>query len=311
MNADDQADAEERYPERRVGIVGLGELGCVLAGELVRVGCEIVCLDVREPIPHIEERVSGLAIELVQDPVSFASGLDAVFVTAAGPTVFDIASLVVPSLQPGTVYVDCATKSVTIRDSIAKLCVRYGLPFVDLAVVDSVAVGNRPIHVLVSGPGAGFAVSALDGTRFVSNVLDDTRAVSAEVRMCRTIFTKGLAALLLETLAVAEQFNASDIIKENLTRVLARDFELLCDINVGTMIIHGVRRAAETASAAEQAAMVLGGAPMSNAVAEVYATIAQKLSGLLPTPNTNPAGPSSSTVVEQALAQGFFRSFAP
>ena len=259
-----------------IGIVGLGEFGTALARELVQEGHQVCCCDPRPGTSKVVDRATEIGIPVYRSPDGFASRVSEVFVTVTADRSLDVVQDLSVALIPGTVYVDCATKSPKTRDSVRRIAESASLSFVDAALLDSVRISGRPVHMVVSGPGAEEAAKSLAGSRFVPEVLGD-RCVSAELKLCRSIFTKGQEVLLIETLAVGEALGVRDIVFKSLERVIDRDLRSTCEVTVGSTLRHARRRASEMGAASALAAELLGSAPLTEAVARVFDVVAREV----------------------------------
>lgn len=185
-----------------------------------------------------------------------------------------MAALVTPSLPRGTLYLDFSAKSPKVRDAILAQCVRFGLSFGDVAIADPIETPDRPVELLISGS-ASLAVNDLFvGTRFSLRILNAHRPISTEVKLLRSTFTKGLEALLIETLIAAQRYGARTEIQRSLSIFLQNGFDRISSILVGTSVRHAKRRAEEMSDAADFVTATLGGAPMTSAAAALLQRLA-------------------------------------
>jgi 3-hydroxyisobutyrate dehydrogenase-like beta-hydroxyacid dehydrogenase len=156
-----------------------------------------------------------------------------------------------------------------VRDAIAALCADAGARFADVSILDTVTWIDRTIELLVSGPGAMLIGDVLAGTRLSPVVIDDARPVSTEVKLMRSVFTKGLEALLLETLAGAESFGIRSDVERSVLRFMQEPFDRIIELLVGSSVKHAERRANETHDVLEFVSGSLGSAPMTAAAARI------------------------------------------
>jgi 3-hydroxyisobutyrate dehydrogenase-like beta-hydroxyacid dehydrogenase len=190
------------------------------------------------------------------------------------------------------VFADFSTRSVAVRDRIADRMDAAGVRYADAAIVDSVHQEGTPVNVLASGRGASELEALLRPTRFRTRVLEEGAAGATEVKLCRSGFTKGMAALLVETLLAAQRSGVSEIAQETIAVSLAVPFEELVQSLVGNALRHARRRAEEMTYVVEFVARYLEHAPMTGAASEVLAA----LSSL---PNGRRAEPSVAAVLSQ------------
>jgi hypothetical protein len=210
----------------------------------------------------------------VSDSTTFGRAVDIVAVVVPSSSAANIAELVVPHLRRDAIYSDWTAKSPKVRDQIAALCAAHGHAFADVAIVDTVAWGEHPVELLVSGRGAVSLAEALLGSRFRPVIVNDSVACSSEIKLCRSVFTKGLSALLLETLVAAKRLGVTDVVADGIGRFVDEGFPRVCELLVGSAVQHGHRRADEAEAMAAFVADTLGTAPMSVACRDVLSAVA-------------------------------------
>ena len=251
-----------------VGIVGFGEVGTALATDLLSAGRAVRCLDTRLG-SATGVRARELGIEVDTSPRIFGSHVAAVLITVPGRSSIDVASMLTPSLAPGTPYFDFTAKPPSARDTILALCDEQRLSFADVAMVDPIEASVSTVELLVSGTASSSAPGLFDGTRFRVRILDPARPVSTEVKLIRSVFTKGLEALLIETLSAADRWGARAEIHRSLATFMQRDFDQVMTILVGSAIRHARRRAEEMDDAAVLVVEALGSSTMTSATADL------------------------------------------
>lgn len=253
---------------RQVGLVGVGEVGSVVVRELLSVDRWPVCFDSR-PEEITDSAARELGIELYKSIGDFAAAVDVVIVTVVGRESLHVAHEVVPALRSGTLYADWTTTSPAVRDAIAAVCAECDVRFADVSILDTVTWIDRSIELLVSGPGASGLSAVLDGTRLIPRVIDDERPVSTEVKLLRSVFTKGLEALLLETLGAAQALGIRPEVERSVLRFMSEDFDRIIDLLVGSSMRHAERRANEVHDVLELLLERVGGAPMTSGAARL------------------------------------------
>jgi 3-hydroxyisobutyrate dehydrogenase len=283
----------------RIGLVGVGEVGSVVADELLGVGRRPCCFDSR-PGEITDPAARRLGLELYRSAAEFGANVDAVIVTVIGRASPDVAREVVPHLAPGTLYSDWATTSPGARDGVAALCDETGVRFADVSILDTVTWIDRPIELLTSGPGATLLPAVLDGTRLSPKVIDEERPVSTEVKLMRSVFTKGLEALLLETLGGAAQLGIRGEVEQSILRFMQEDFTRVIALLVGSSMKHAERRANEVHDVQEFITRSLGGAPMTAGAVQILDGLVA-LNDAHPEPPPDDAGAVLARVVSERL----------
>lgn len=259
---------------RNVGIIGLGEVGQAIAEELTVAGNRLRVYDARPGGRTAAEAANKLGIGIYSQPTEFCNGLDVLVVAVPGPEVLPVAEKLITSLSPQTAYLDVSTKSIADRDRSVALATSCSIGYSDVTIVDPVA--GPEVSVLASGPAARVTADLLASTRFRVRVLDEHRTVSTEVKLCRSILTKGLSALLLESLTAAYRLGIQDTVAQSFATTLSLPFgEILASL-VGSAPHHATRRAREMDSVKEFVETVLVRTPMTTSASTLLTRVARE-----------------------------------
>ncbi len=254
--------------------MGLGEAGSAIAEALHRAGHAVCCFDDRTASTTVA-RSGRLGITCHTASSPFSAAVELVLVTVQASAAEGLAARLVPELRAGTIYADCTAKSVETRNAIARRCANHRLAFCDIAIADTVSWPDRTVDFLASGGGTGVVAALFAETRFLVRVIDADRPVSAELKLLRSAYTKGLTALILETLCAAEKCGARSEIQRSVTAFMQEDFSRIAELLAGSSIKHSRRRADEMSDARRLLNGLLGYAPMTTATSAVLEGIAQ------------------------------------
>ena len=208
-----------------VAFIGFGEVAASFAKALVERDVEVRAYDVLFEQPEGRERLEGRAAGA---PVAFLplaaaiEGAHFVFSTVTTTVAEKAARSCVPHLRPGQVYLDFNATEPSLKGEIARIIGPSGAEFVEGAVLGAVGVTGARTEILLGGPHAERAARAL-----ADQVGLNVRFYSAEIgrastfKMLRSVFSKGLEALLLEFLVAGERAG----IREDLWREVTDLFE--------------------------------------------------------------------------------------
>lgn len=155
-----------------------------------------------------------------------------------------------------------------------------------MAIADPILPAERSVELLISGTASSASGDLFANTRFRSRILDLRTPISTEVKLLRSVFTKGLEALLIETLTAADRYGARAETHRSLSIFMQNDFDELLRILVGTAMRHARRRAEEMDEAAGLVAEALGISTMTSATAAVL----HSLANLVDASRSEPAG---------------------
>jgi 3-hydroxyisobutyrate dehydrogenase-like beta-hydroxyacid dehydrogenase len=219
-------------------VVGHGSVGSFIAGRLARQGLPVAVLD---PAPRV-------AIDPLQvaDLDRLRGRVD--YVVSCVPP--DVAHEV-PALVDGAVRPDGIVFEWNSISPAEKRSIRDALPVatIDVALLDSLdAAGERP-NLAVSGSEAETAARLLTGQGFQVEVVGDDVGQAASIKYLRSVFMKGLEALVLEYVSLASLVDDRDVVRESLAGNLGHEFVAFMDVLVATNRLHAERRGHELAQA--------------------------------------------------------------
>jgi len=133
----------------RVGVIGLGHMGCRVAQRLLEAGHDVEGWDRKAPI------VSELArVQLAESPAALASRVDALFTVLADDeavrsVVLDDA--VLSSLREGALYADLSTTSPGLAEELAEAGREAGVDVLDVEMSGSTPQAEEGALVLLVG----------------------------------------------------------------------------------------------------------------------------------------------------------------
>jgi len=133
----------------RVGVVGLGNIGGGVAGNLVAAGHDVIVSDIDQ------SRVDALLAEgAAAGTVADAAAGDAVFTSLPGPVQLKAVGLesdgIVANLKPDCTWIELSTNDATTARGLHEACTRVGARFIDAPVSggpEGAAAGTLSIFV--------------------------------------------------------------------------------------------------------------------------------------------------------------------
>lgn len=212
-----------------VAFIGFGEVASRFAEALQAGGAQVcaydVLLDAADGQRRLGERVRGSAPSFLplRDCVERA---EVVLSTVTTDVALAAANQCVPHLHPGQAYVDLNATSPTMKRDMAALVSRTGADFVEGAILPAVGVMGAKSQVLVCGDKAAATAATLNalGLNFKDYGPDIGKASS--FKMLRSVFSKGLEALLVECLLAGRRAGvADDLWREIVATLDAASFE--------------------------------------------------------------------------------------
>ncbi len=194
----------------RIAVIGLGEAGSLYARGLQSAGARVRGYD-----PYVRATAD---IEQCDDPADAVDGADVVLSLVWARTALAAAEQVLPLLQPGAVYADLNTAAREVKERVAGLGTTHRIPVADVAVLAPVPRAAERTALLASGDGAARFAAALTPLGVPVELLAGPAGDAAERKLLRSVFMKGLAALVIESLEAARGTGAEAWLREQMAR---------------------------------------------------------------------------------------------
>jgi 3-hydroxyisobutyrate dehydrogenase-like beta-hydroxyacid dehydrogenase len=234
-------------PARRaihVAVLGLGEAGTAFAVDLVALGVPTAGWD---PVPG--RSVPGL--RRAEDAAGAVAGADVVLSLNSSASALAAAEAAAPALRSGSLFADLNTTGIATKQKIAAVVRPTGASFADVALLAPVPGRGIRTPALASGDGAARYAEILGPLGAPVDVVGPEPGAAAARKLLRSVFMKGLAASVLESLAAAEAAGHADWLREDIAATLRDADESLVTRLVEGSNQHAVRRVAEMEAAAE------------------------------------------------------------
>jgi 3-hydroxyisobutyrate dehydrogenase-like beta-hydroxyacid dehydrogenase len=243
-----------------VALLGLGEAGSAIAGDLVAAGASVRGFD-----PAGGEGIEG--VERAADACAAVAGSDVVLSVNAAGAAIEAAGSAAAGLRAGQVYADLNSSGAALKRAVAQVVSPTGAAFADVALMGMVPRDGLRTPALVSGPGAEAFAQRLRPLGMPVEVLGAEPGAAAARKLLRSVFMKGLAATCLESLRAARAAGCEDWMREEIEALLIGADAALLERLVTGSERHATRRIGEVRDAHELLAE-LGVAPRVTAAAE-------------------------------------------
>jgi 3-hydroxyisobutyrate dehydrogenase-like beta-hydroxyacid dehydrogenase len=193
----------------RVAFIGYGEVASAFSAALAARGVEVSAYDVlleqAGGIEKLKERTNGTNINFCT-LADALRGSPFVLSTVTTSVACEAARRCAPLLAAGQTYVDLNATDPGIKLEIERIISPSGAAFVEGAVLGAVGVTGAKTEILLGGLHGRQAEVELAGklglnVRFYSEEIGK----ASMFKMLRSVFSKGLEALLIEFLAAGER----------------------------------------------------------------------------------------------------------
>lgn len=210
----------------RLAFIGFGEVASAFSAALSARGAEITAYDIligqAEGIDRLKARSAGTKVAFC-GLAKALSGAQYVLSTVTTSVAREAAQQCVPYLGVAQTYVDMNATDPGVKLEIERIITPSGAAFVEGAVLGAVGVTGAKTEILLGGPHGRRAERELGGelglnVRFYS---DDIGKASM-FKMLRSVFSKGMEALLIEFLVAGERAGIRDDLWREVTELFAQ-----------------------------------------------------------------------------------------
>jgi 3-hydroxyisobutyrate dehydrogenase-like beta-hydroxyacid dehydrogenase len=240
----------------RIGLVGYGEVGRILAEDLrtrggVRIGAYDIKLGTAQEGPLVAHAAQH-GVHLAASHEALAADADLVLSAVTASQTVAVADAWAPAIRPGTWFLDFNSASPGAKIRAAALIDGAGGRFVEGAVMTSVPPYRIRVPLLLGGPHAEELKSLLDELGFVARVGSEKLGVASATKMCRSVMIKGLEAMVIESFTTARAYGVEAAVLASLAETFPGiDWERQGAYFFQRVIQHGRRRAEEMREAAQ------------------------------------------------------------
>jgi len=245
---------------RRIALIGLGEVGQVLAQDLHAVdGVELAAWDRLFPVAGSEPQRAAAALRFLGTSGSMAEAVRGCALVICAVTAAECraaAEEAAAALSPGAFYLDLNSASPRTKTQAARSIEAAGGRYVEAAVMSPITPKRIAAPIWLGGPHARGFLPVMQSLGFAgAGVCSDTLGAASAAKMCRSVVVKGMEALLAEALLSARRYGVEEFVLASLADLFpADDWRKLARYMISRSLLHGRRRAEEMREAARTVA---------------------------------------------------------
>jgi 3-hydroxyisobutyrate dehydrogenase-like beta-hydroxyacid dehydrogenase len=198
----------------RIAFVGFGEVATAFSTALAARGAEIAAFDANPERTKVRSLAEALR------------GADYVFSTVTTSVARQAAGQCAAHLRRGQTYLDLNATEPRLKAEIGRVVSPSGAAFVEGALLGAVGVTGAKTEILLGGPHAKRAERELIDLGLNVRFYSEEIGKASMFKMLRSVFSKGMEALLIEFLAAGERAGVrSDLWSEVTTLFATQGFE--------------------------------------------------------------------------------------
>jgi 3-hydroxyisobutyrate dehydrogenase-like beta-hydroxyacid dehydrogenase len=237
----------------RLGFVGFGEAAFEMATGLNVHGLEkIVAYDalwdhpVYGKLVHERAERAQVKLESSLERLLTLEDINILIVAVPANKAYEVSELLKPYIKNNLVYIDVSASNPNVKRNINDNIKEKGAHFVDAAMMGPLPVYKHKVPILASGEGTDTFIDLMSLYGMNITKVSENPGEASAVKLIRSIFMKGLPALLLEMLEAASEFNVEERVINSISETMnAKTFEETMNRLVTGTSIHALRRSIE------------------------------------------------------------------
>jgi 3-hydroxyisobutyrate dehydrogenase-like beta-hydroxyacid dehydrogenase len=235
----------------KIGFIGFGEAAFNIALGLGSEGItDIVAYDVMmQDVTMgklVRSRAKEAKVELIHDARALAKRVDVIFAAVPSSFALDVCSEIENEINSDKLYVDVSASTPTVKQQIWETVRGTGVQFVDAAMLGSLPKDKHKVPITASGNGAKQFHDMMTPFGMKITLAGDKAGAASAIKLVRSVFMKGVAALMIEMLQASDAYGVSDEVIASVGESMDESsFTSNLDRLVTGSAIHCQRRAAE------------------------------------------------------------------
>ena len=239
----------------RIGLVGYGEVGRILAEDLRAQGLAVSAFDIQlgsATDAPLRDHAAKHGVALLASHAALAAGADFIVSAVTASQAVPVAQACAGSVRSGAWFLDFNSASPGAKQRAAALIDGAGARYVEGAVMTSIPPYRIKVPLLLGGAHAPTLAPQLTALGFAPTVASEKLGVASATKMCRSVMIKGLEAMVIESFTTARAYGVEDAVLASLKETFPGiDWEQQAAYFFQRVIQHGRRRSEELREVAE------------------------------------------------------------
>jgi 3-hydroxyisobutyrate dehydrogenase-like beta-hydroxyacid dehydrogenase len=232
----------------RIGLIGYGEVGRILAEDLRQRGVFVSACDIKlgsdEQTPLVDH-AQHIGVDLYASHAALAHVSDLLICAVTADQTLAAVKACESNLFD-TLFLDLNSASPWVKRRAGEYVEKAGGRYLEGAVMTSLPPHRIAVPMLLGGPYAKDQLDTLTRLGFSPKVVDGDTGQASATKMCRSIMIKGLEAILIESLSSARHYGVESAVLDSLKETFPGiDWEKQATYMFSRVIAHGRRRAEE------------------------------------------------------------------
>lgn len=202
--------------EKKLGMLGFGEAAQNIVDGLIKDGYNtpnIIAYDLN--YSFLSKKAEDLKIKLYNDLDQFLKNVDFLIVLLPCSVVLQVAQNIIKKIKPDCAYLDLSTSYPEDQNEIEKMSFRRNINYCDGAILGSLAKFKHQAPIVISGKKAEIFKEYLGQWNMNITIVGERAGQASAIKLCRSIYSKGTQALLVELIKATEHYEVTDIVLDS------------------------------------------------------------------------------------------------
>ena len=235
----------------KIGFLGFGEAAYSISLGLKQNGiADISAYDAMEDCGEfgqlVRKRAQESGVVLKSRPCEVVKEAELLFAAVPSSNTVGLCESICNDLRPGQLYVDVSASTPESKKKIGDMLNKTGALFTDAAMMGSLPQDKHRVPIFASGDGAKVFRKLMEPYGMRITCVDGGAGAASAIKLIRSIYMKGIAALMIEMLQAADAYQVADEVVQSIGKSMdgIAFSEHLDRLVIGTAI-HAQRRSKE------------------------------------------------------------------
>ena len=240
-----------------MGFLGFGEVGYYMSKGLKQNGFgRIAAFDKGHAmaalfVATIASRAEEAGVDLLPSMAGLLKQSDVVISALPAKYTMDAAREALGYEIAARLFVDVSTAKPEVKKELEQLFAKKGIDFADGAMLGPLPTYGHTVPILASGKGAASWAEMMNPWGMKIELTEGAAGTASSIKLIRSVFMKGLEALLVETFLFAKKSGAEELVLNSISETLKVPFRDTAKRMIAADLVHAERRSFEVGESIE------------------------------------------------------------
>ncbi len=240
-----------------MGFLGFGEVGYYMSKGLKQSGFgRIAAFDKGHAdggpfAATIASRAEEAGVDLLPSLAELLKQSDIVISALPAKFTLDAAKEALKCEISARLFVDVSTAKPAVKKEIEELFAARGIKFADGAMLGPLPNYSHTVPILASGRGAAEWAELMTPWGMKIELTEGPAGTASSIKLVRSVFMKGLEALLVEAFLFARKSGAEELVLNSISETLKGPFQNTAQRMIAADLVHAERRSHEVEESIE------------------------------------------------------------